>query len=190
MEMYDTRDFRKGLKVEVNGEPYSIVDFQHHNPGKGASLTRLKIRNLRTGQVLDHNVKSGDKLPKPDIDDRKMQFLYRDGSDFHFMDTANYEQISLSEAEVADNKYFIQENDVIRVLYFQSKPITIEVETFAELKVVETQPGIKGDTAQGGSKPAKLSTGLVVTVPLHINEGDTLKIDTRDSLYVEKVNKK
>ena len=190
MEMYDTRDFRKGLKVEFNNEPYVIVDFQHHNPGKGASLTRLKIRNLRTGALLDTNVKSGDKLPKPDIENRMMQFLYRDGTDFHFMDTSNYEQLSLTEAEVADNKFYIQENDVIKVIYFGGKPITIETEIFAELKVVETQPGIKGDTAQGGSKPARLSTGLVVTVPLHINEGDVLKIDSREGNYVEKVNKK
>lgn len=190
MEMYETREFRKGLKVEHNGEPYSIVDFQHHNPGKGASLTRTKIRNLRTGALLEITVKSGDKLAKPELENKSMQFLYKDGTDFHFMDTNSYEQVSLTEQEVGDNKYYIQENDVIKVLYFEGKPIAIETETFAILAVTETQPGIRGDTAQGGNKPATLSTGLVVTVPLHINEGDMLKIDTRDGNYVEKVNKK
>ncbi len=190
MEMVDTRDFRKGLKILHNGMPWSIVDFSHYNPGKGASLTRIKIRNLKTGQVIEQNVKSGDKLPKADLDYRKMQYLYADGSEFHFMDTENYEQVALSEAEVGEAKLFIRENDEIKGLFFEGAAIAIEVDTFAELEVKETQPGIKGDTAQGGTKPATLETGLVVTVPLHINEGDVLKIDTRDHNYVEKVNKK
>lgn len=190
MEMIDTRDVRKGLKILHNGLPWAIVDFSHYNPGKGASLTRLKIRNMKTGQVIEQNIKSGDKIPLADLENRRMQYLYKDGTDFHFMDTQNYEQVSLSEEEVGDARLYLRENDEIRVQFFEGKAIAVETEIFAELKVVETQPGIKGDTAQGGSKPATLETGLVVTVPLHINEGDVLKIDTRDMSYVEKVNKK
>ena len=188
--MYETRDFRKGLKVEMSGDPWVIVDFQHVNPGKGAAFTRTKIRNLRTGQVLEQNIKSGDKMAKPDTDERKMQFLYRDADGFHFMDTENFEQVMLTEDYVADTKYYLLENSVISVLFYQGKPIACEVGTFVELKVAETQPGIRGDTATGGTKPAKMETGLMVNVPLHINEGDVLRVDTRDNQYMDRVNKK
>jgi len=190
MAMYDTREFRRGLKVEMSGDPWVIVDFQHVNPGKGASFTRTKIKNLRTGQVIEHNIKSGDKLAKPDCEERQMQFLYTDSAGFHFMDTANYEQVSLTKEEIGDVKFFLIENGVIKVLFYQGRPIGVETDTFVELRVKETQPGIRGDTATGGSKPATLETGLVVSVPFHINEGDLLKIDTRNSDYVERVNRK
>jgi elongation factor P len=119
-----------------------------------------------------------------------MQFLYRDADGFHFMDTANYEQIQLTNEQVGDNKYYLLENSVIQVLFYQGKPLTVEVDTFVEMKVTETQPGIRGDTATGGSKPATMETGLVVTVPFHINEGDVLRIDTRSNEYTDRVNKK
>lgn len=188
--MFETRDFRRGLKVEMNGDPWVIVDFQHVNPGKGAAFTRTKIRNLRTGQVLEQNIKSGDKLAKPDLDDRKMQFLYKNAEGFHFMDTASFEQISLEIDQVGDTKYYLLENSTIDVLFYQGKPVSIETDTFVELKVTETQPGIRGDTATGGSKPATLETGLVVSVPFHINEGDILRIDTRTNEYMDRVNRK
>jgi elongation factor P len=188
--MYETRDFRRGLKIEMNGDPWVIVDFQHVNPGKGAAFTRTKMRNLRSGQVVENNIRSGDKVAKPDTDDRRMQYLYRDAEGFHFMDTANYEQIQLSNEAIGDTKDFLLENSVIQVLFYQGKPLTVETDTFVELKVVETQPGIRGDTATGGSKPAKMETGLVVTVPLHINEGDILRIDTRTGEYQDRVNRK
>lgn len=188
--MYETRDFRRGLKIEMNGDPWVIVDFQHVNPGKGAAFTRTKMRNLRSGQVVENNIRSGDKVAKPDTDDRKMQYLYRDAEGFHFMDTANYEQISLSNDAIGDTKDYLLENSVIQVLFYQGKPLTVETDTFVEMKVKETQPGIRGDTATGGSKPATMETGLVVTVPLHINEGDILRIDTRSGEYVDRVNRK
>jgi elongation factor P len=188
--MFETRDFRRGLKVEHNGDPWVIVDFQHVNPGKGAAFTRTKMRNLRSGQIVESNIRSGDKLQKPDTDDRRMQFLYRDGEGYHFMDTANYEQVSLSEEAVEEVKFYLLENSVVQVLFYQGKPLTIETDTFVELKIVETQPGIRGDTATGGSKPAKLETGLVVSVPFHINEGDVLRVDTRSGEYVDRVNRK
>ena len=188
--MFETRDFRRGLKVEVNGDPWIIVDFQHVSPGKGAAFTRTKMRNLRSGQIVESNIRSGDKLAKPDTEDRRMQFLYRDSEGFNFMDTGNYEQISLSENAVGENKYFLLENTVIQVLFFKGAPLTIEMDTFVELKVTETQPSIRGDTATGGSKPATLETGLVVTVPFHISEGDVLRVDTRTSEYVDRVSRK
>lgn len=190
MSMYETRDFRRGLKIEIDGDPYSIIDFQHVNPGKGGSFTRTKIRNMRTGQVLEPNIKSGDKVGKPDVEERKMQYQYSDGEGVHFMDTENFEQISLQDEDVGDAKFYLTENAVVKTLFYKGKPIGIETETFAELRVVETQPGIRGDTATGGSKPAKFETGLVVNVPFHINEGDILRIDTRDNQYMDRVNKK
>ena len=188
--MYDTRDFKRGLKVLINNDPWIIVDFQHVNPGKGAAFTRTKVKNLRTGQVVENNIKSGDKLEKPDVDERNMQYLYSDADGCHFMDTANYEQIYLSHAEIADTKNYLVENCVIKVIFFNGRPIGVETDIFVELKVVETTAGVRGDTATGGSKPAKLETGLIVNVPFHINEGDVLRIDTRDGVYMDRVNTK
>ncbi|APJ03725.1 elongation factor P [Silvanigrella aquatica] len=188
--MYDTREFRRGLKVLMSNDPWIIVDFQHVNPGKGAAFTRTKFKNLRTGQVVEHNIKSGDKLEKPDVEERNMQFLYNDADGYNFMDTANFEQISLTNLEVGETKNYLVENSVIKVVFFNGKPIGVETETFVELKVVETAPGVRGDTATGGSKPAKLETGLVVSVPFHINEGDVLRIDTREAVYVDRVSRK
>jgi elongation factor P len=188
--MYDTRDFRRGLKVLISNEAWSIVDFQHVNPGKGAAFTRTKVKNLRTGQVVEHNIKSGDKLEKPDVEDRNMQYLYADADTYHFMDTGNYEQVSLTHAEVGDTKNYLIENSVIKVIFFNGRPIAVETDVFVELKVIETTAGVRGDTATGGSKPAKLETGLVVSVPFHINEGDILRIDTREGEYMDRVNKK
>ncbi len=188
--MYDTREFRRGLKVLIHNDPWVIVDFQHVNPGKGAAFTRTKVKNLRTGQVVEQNIKSGDKLEKPDVEERNMQFLYADSEGYNFMDTANFEQLSLSTLEVGDTKNYLVENSVIKVIFFNGRPIGAETGTFVELKVVETAPGVRGDTATGGSKPAKLETGLVVTVPFHIHEGDLLRIDTREGSYVDRVRSK
>ena len=188
--MFDTREFRRGLKVLMGNDPWVIVDFQHVNPGKGAAFTRTKVKNLRTGQVVEHNIKSGDKLEKPDVEEKNMQFLYKVADNYYFMDTANYEQISLTNLEVGDTKNYLIENSVIKVVYFNGKPIGVETEIFVELKVIETAPGVRGDTATGGSKPAKLETGLVVSVPFHINEGDILRIDTREAEYVDRVSRK
>jgi elongation factor P len=185
--MVSTSDFRKGLKVEHDSKPYIMVDFQHVNPGKGAAFCRTKLKNLETGQVLEVTYKSGDMVPTPELEYREMQYLYSDGESFTFMDNANYEQVSLSEKELGDNRYFVIENSNVKVTYYKNRAVAVEVDNFVNLTVAETQPNIKGDTTGGGGKPATMQTGLVVTVPFHISVGDILKIDTRSSKYVEKV---
>lgn len=189
-QMYDTRDFRRGLKIQMGPDPYVIVDFQHISPGKGSAFTRVKIKNLRTGQVLEQNIKSGDKVGKPVLEERSMQYMYADAEGFHFMDTVNYEQISLQPEDVGDMKNFLIDQSVIKVLFFEGKPIGIDIDTFVELQVVDCDPSVRGDTVQGATKPAKMQTGLIVSVPLHINEGDVLRVDTRDGSYMDRVNRK
>ncbi len=187
--MVSTSEFRKGLKLEHDGKPFVIVDFQHVNPGKGAAFCRTKIKNLETGQVLEINYKSGDVVPVPELEYKEMQYLYNDGENYTFMDNSNFEQVSLSNNELGDNKFYIIENSVVRVTYYKGRPVAVEVDNFVNLEVTETQPNIKGDTSGGGGKPATMNTGLVVTVPFHINVGDVLKVDTRSNKYVEKVKK-
>lgn len=188
--MHSTNDFRKGLKLEHNGQPFTIVDFQHISPGKGSAFVRTKIKNLKTGQVLEINYKSGETVPEPDLEFREMQYLYNDGQTYTFMDTTSFDQVTLTTEELGDNRFFIVENGMVKVTFFQGKPVSIEVDTFIILPIVETQPNFKGDTASGGGKPAKLSTGLTVMVPFHLSEGDLIKVDTRTSSYVERAGKK
>jgi elongation factor P len=185
--MYETGDFRKGLKIEFEGQPYVITDFQHISPGKGAAFTRTKMKNLITQNTIERNIRSGEKVDVPDIEQRQYQYMYSDGDGHHLMEQKTYEQIQLSDAEVGDAKNYFQEGSQIDVLFYKGKPITVEPPTFVVLTIVETQPGIRGDTVSGGDKPAKLETGAVVQVPLHLNEGDKIKVDTRDNKYVEKV---
>ena len=186
--MYETGDFRKGLKIEFEGSPYIIVDFQHVSPGKGAAFTRTKMKNLLTNNSIERNIRSGEKVGVPNIEERQYQYMYSDNEGYHLMDQKNFEQIALSDEQVGDRKNFFQEGSNIGVLFYNEKPIAVEVPTFVALTIVETQPGLRGDTVSGGSKPAKLETGAVVNVPLHLNEGDKIKVDTRDNSYVEKVN--
>ncbi|MGZ3657365.1 MAG: elongation factor P [Bdellovibrionota bacterium] len=186
--MYETGDFRKGLKVEFEGQPYVIVDFQHISPGKGAAFTRTKMKNLLTQNSIERNIRSGEKVGVPDMEQRQFQYMYADNDGYHLMDQKNYEQIQLSDAEVGDRKNYFQEGAQIDVLFYKGKPITVEVPNFVVLTITETQPGIRGDTVSGGGKPATLETGAVVQVPMHLNEGDKIKIDTRDNTYLEKVN--
>jgi elongation factor P len=185
--MYSTSEFKKGLKVEYEGKPWMIVDFQHVNPGKGASFTRTKLKNLQTKQVLEISVRSGDMLGVPDLEIRDMQYLFREGDNYVFMDNKTYEQFSLSAEDLGDNRFYVVENGVVRCTFFQNKPVDIDVENFVNMKVVETAPNFKGDTSGGGGKPATLETGLVVQVPFHIVEGDVIRIDTRVPKYMEKV---
>ena len=185
--MYETGDFRKGLKIEFEGNPYVITDFQHISPGKGAAFTRTKMKNLLTQNTIERNIRSGEKVGVPDIEQRQFQYMYSDADGHHMMEQKTYEQIQLSDAEVGDAKNYFQEGSQIDVLFYKGKPITVEPPTFVVLTIVETQPGIRGDTVSGGDKPAKLETGAVVQVPLHLNEGDKIKVDTRDNKYVEKV---
>ena len=187
--MYVTTDFRKGLKIEYSGKPFVIVDFQHVNPGKGAAFVRTKLKNLETKQVLEITFKSGEKVPVPDLETKDMQYLYNDGTNYTFMDMTTYDQVELTADDISSAKDYIIENSIVRVTFFQGRPVDVEIENFVELKVAETQPNIKGDTSSGGGKPATLETGLTVNVPFHIGEGDVLKIDTRTAAYIERVNK-
>jgi elongation factor P len=186
--MYETGAFRKGLKIEFEGLPYVITDFQHVSPGKGAAFTRTKMKNLLTNNTIERNIRSGEKVGVPNIEEKQYQYMYSDNEGYHLMDQKNFEQIALSEEQVGDQKNYFQEGANISVLFYNDKPIAVDVPTFVNLVIVETQPGLRGDTVTGGSKPAKLETGGVVNVPLHLNEGDKIKVDTRDNSYVEKVN--
>jgi elongation factor P len=184
----DTSQIRKGLKLEYEGQPYQVIDFQHVSPGKGAAFTRTKMKNLMTQNIIERSFRSGEKLETPDTEDRQMQFMYKDNEGYHLMDQKNYEQIAFSEEQMGDRKNYLQEGINVAVLFYKGRPITIEVPNFVELKIVTTDPGLRGDTVSGGGKPAILETGLKLTVPLHLNEGDKIKVDTRDGNYVEKVN--
>jgi elongation factor P len=187
--VYATNQFKKNIKLEIEGVPYQIVDFQHVSPGKGAAFTRTKLKNLLTQNVIEMNIKSGEKLPAANCEHKEMQYLYNDSEGYHFMDTTSFEQVVLSAEKLGDDVGFLQENLLINVLYYNERPITVELPTFVELKIVKTEPSFKGDTVTGGTKPAVLETGATVAVPFHISEGDIIKVDTRDSSYVEKVNK-
>ncbi|MEN9798610.1 MAG: elongation factor [Pseudomonadota bacterium] len=183
----DTSEFRKGMKIEVDGEPFEIVEFQHVKPGKGSAFVRTAIRNLLTGRVLQPTFKSGDKVGKPDIEERDMQYLYKQGDDYYFMDNRNFEQTYLGEAALGESKNFLKEQISASILFYNGKAIGVTLPNAVELKVVKCDPGVRGDTVSGALKPAVLETGYEVSVPLFINEGDVLKIDTRDGKYLTRV---
>ncbi|HWP35049.1 MAG TPA: elongation factor P [Thermodesulfobacteriota bacterium] len=182
-----TADFRKQLKIELEGEPFVIIDFQHVKPGKGGAFVRTKLKSLKTGRVLDRTFRSGEVVPTPDLDEREVQFLYRQDDQFCFMDTSTYEQLFLDAEQVGDAAKWLTENLAVRLLFHQGRPLSIELPITVNLRIVRTEPGIRGDTAAGGSKPATLETGAVVQVPLFLNEGDVVKVDTRTGEYVERV---
>jgi elongation factor P len=185
--MYSTPDFRRGLKIELNGEPFVMVEFQHVKPGKGGAFVRTTLKSLVTGNVIDKTFRSGEKVGKPDLEEKVMQYLYESDGDFHFMDNESYEQSFLTEDQLGDARNYLQENVNVTVLLHNGKPIGVEVPIFVELTVTGSEPGVKGDTASGATKPATLETGMVVQVPLFIEEGDVLKIDTRTGKYIERV---
>ena len=185
--MYSTPDFRKGLKIELNGEPFTIVDFLHVKPGKGGAFVRTTLKSLISGNVIDRTFRSGEKIDKPNLEEKQMQYLYESDGEFHFMDNETYEQSFLTQEQLGDARNYLQESVTVAVLFHNDKPIGVEVPIFVELKVASTEPGIKGDTAAGATKPATLETGMTVLVPLFVNEGDVLKIDTRTGKYIERV---
>lgn len=185
--MYETSDIRKGLKVLIDGNPWVIVEFQFVKPGKGAAFTRTKFKNMLTGQVVERNIRSGEKLEPANVEERAMQYLYKDGDNLVFMDNANYEQVNIPSANIGDDVAFLKDNTTVSVLFFNERAINVELPTFMELRVTSTEPGFKGDTSGNTTKPATLETGAVVQVPLFINEGDLLKIDTRTYSYVERL---
>lgn len=184
--MYDTSDFRNGLKVEIDNAPFEIVEFQHVKPGKGGAFVRTKLKNLQTGAVLSKTFRS-EKLAKPDLVERHMQYLYSQGESRVFMDLESFEQFEILEKNIGDKTKFLKEDMEVDVLYYKGEPITIELPIFVQLEVTHAEPGLKGDTATGGTKPVTLETGAVIQVPLFINEGEVLKIDTRTSSYIERV---
>ena len=183
----DTSEFRKGLKIEVDGEPFEIVDFQHVKPGKGSAFVRTTIRSLLSGRVLQPTLKSGDKVGRPDIEEREMQYLYKQGDDYYFMDTRSYEQTFLGAAVLGDARNFLKENITASVLFYNGKALGVSLPNSVDLRVTQCDPGVRGDTVSGAMKPATLETGYTVQVPLFINEGDVLKIDTRDGKYLTRV---
>jgi len=184
-----TAEFRNGLKIEIDGEPYVIVEFQHVKPGKGGAFVRTKIKSLRTGNVIDRTYRSGEKVDVPQLEEKTMQYLYAADKDRVFMDTTTYEQVSMNEQQLGDSINYLKENMEIKVLYYKNRPINIDVPMFVELAIAKTEPGVRGDTASGGSKPATLETGAVVKVPFYLNEGDVVKIDTRTGTFIERVKK-
>lgn len=188
--MYETSDFRKGLKILLENQPYIIVDFQHVKPGKGNQFTRTKLRNMLTGQNLELTIKSGEKFGVPDVMIREMSYLYKDDNGFNFMDPSTYDQILMMTHEVGEAANFLTENLKVMIIFFNEKAVSVEVPRAVHLTVAKTDPGVKGDRVTGATKPATLETGLVVNVPLHINEGDVLRIDTDSAEYVERVSQK
>ncbi|UJR80870.1 elongation factor P [Sandaracinus amylolyticus] len=187
--MYDTSDIRKNLKVILDGAPCVVIDFQFVKPGKGQAFTRTKLRNMLTGNVLERTFKSGEKLAKADLEVRQMTFLYPEGDRYVFMDIESYEQSFLTAEQLGDSRFYLVDNMQVEILLWNEKPIGVTPPTHVDLKVVETEPGFKGDTSTNTLKAAKMHTGVTVMVPLFINEGDLLKIDTRTGEYVERAKK-
>ncbi len=184
--MISSNDFRTGVTIELDGGVWQVVDFQHVKPGKGSAFVRTKLKNAKTGAVVERTFNAGEKVPRAHLDRREMQYLYEGDGAYNFMDTETYEQITLSNDQLGDAMKFLKENMNIGVLFFQGTVIGIDLPNSVELEVVETDPGIRGDTATGGTKPAKLETGYIVKVPLFINTGDVLRIDTRTGDYIER----
>lgn len=183
MANYSTSEFRSGLKVMLDGDPCSIVENEFVKPGKGQAFSRVRLRNLRTGRVWERTFKSGESLEGADVSDRDMQYLYNDGEFFHFMEPTTFDQHQASAAIVGDAALWLKEQDTCIVTLYNGAPLSITPPNHVELEIVETDPGLRGDTAQGGTKPAKLVTGAVVKVPLFLNPGDVIKVDTRNGEY-------
>lgn len=186
--MYSTSDFRKGLKLLIDNDPYVVTDFQHVKPGKGNQFTRTKLRNLMTGSNLERTFKSGEKFGVPDLEQKEMNFLYKDDDAYNFMDQSSFEQLAITNQDVGEAAMYLTENMTVEILIFNGRVIGVEVPNQVQLRVAFTEPGVKGDRVSGATKPARLETGLTVNVPLHINEGDVLKIDTRTDEYLERVS--
>lgn len=188
--MISTSDFKKGSKILFKDEPYMVLDYAHVKPGKGGAFLRTKMKNMLTGLMREETFRSGEKFEQPDLEYKEMQYLYKDGDLYNFMDQDSYDQVAFNEDQIEEVKDYLKEQEIYVILYFNEKPIAVNPPLFVELMVKETMPGVKGDTAQGaGSKPATMETGLVIQVPLFIDEGDVVKIDTRKKEYIERVKR-
>lgn len=184
--MISAGDFRKGITLEMDNQVYMVVDFQHVKPGKGAAFVRTKLKNIMTGGVIEKTFSPTEKLPRAHVDTKEMQYLYNDGDLYYFMDTETYEQIPLNHDQVEDAIKFVKEEMFVTIKFFKGEAFSVEPPNFVELKVIETEPGFKGDTATGATKPATLETGAVISVPLFINIGDIIRVDTRTEEYMER----
>ena len=182
--MYSTTDFRKGLKIEIEGIPFEIIEFQHFKPGKGGAMVRTKLRNILNGRVQDKTFRSGEKVEKPDMETRDMQFLYREGEQLVFMDMTTYEQLHMEEESTGGKAGFLKDAQECRVLLYNGNPLDIDIPVSLVLEVTDTEPGAKGDTVSNVTKPAKLETGITIQVPIFVNIGDRVKVDTRTKEYL------
>jgi len=185
--LISTSDFKKGLTIEFEGEIYVIIDFQHVKPGKGGAFVRTRLKNLKTGYVIDKTFRAGERMEQAIVDRKTMQYLYNDGENYYFMNKDNFEQISLSNDQVEEVKEFLKEGEDVEIVLCKGVLIGAELPNFMDLKVVSTVPGVKGNTVSGALKPATLETGAVIQVPLFIEEGDTVRVDTREKRYIERL---
>jgi elongation factor P len=186
MASYNTNEFKSGLKVMLDGDPAVIVENEFVKPGKGQAFNRVRIRNLKTGRVIERTFKSGDNIEAADVMDVELQYLYSDGEFWHFMNPETYEQLAADKAAIGDSTKWLKEQDICLVTLWNGSPLSIEPPHVVTLKIVETDPGVRGDTSGGGGKPAKLETGAVVRVPLFVQEGETIKVNTRTGEYVSR----
>ncbi len=184
----DTSQFKNGLRIELDGDPFQITYFQHVKPGKGGAFVRTKVKNLLTGRSQDKTFRAGEKVELADVEDKRMQFLYRDGDGLIFMDNETYDQIPMPSETVGESVKYLQENIEVDVLFWRGRPVNMELPSFIEAAITQTDPGMKGDTASGATKPATIETGAVIQVPLFIKEGEKVRVDTRSGQYVERVN--
>ena len=187
MASYSTSEFKSGLKILLDGDPQTIVENEFVKPGKGQAFSRVRVRNLRTGRVLEKTFKSGESVEAADVMDTEMQYLYTDGEFWHFMVPDTFEQYAMGQTVLGDSAQWLKEQDVCTVTLWNGEPLSVTPPNFVELKIVQCDPGLRGDTAQGGTKPATLETGAVVKVPLFVEEGETVKVDTRSGEYVSRV---
>ena len=185
--MVSAGDFRNGLTIELDNNIFQIIEFQHVKPGKGAAFVRTKLKNIKSGGVVEKTFRPTEKCPQAHIDKKDMQYLYSDGELYHFMDNETYDQIALNEEAIGDSLKFVKENDMVKMLSHNGSVFTIEPALFVELEITETEPGVKGDTATGATKPATVETGAIVYVPLFVNQGDKISIDTRTGEYLKRV---
>jgi elongation factor P len=184
----DTSDFKNGLKIDIDGSPYVIVYFQHVKPGKGGAFVRTKIKNLLNGKSVDKTFRSGEKVKEADVEEKTMQYLYKDGDNYIFMDTRDYDQIPITDEVIGDCAKFLLENAEVDVLFWKGNPVNIVLPSFVEITIRQSDPGVKGDTSSGATKPATLETGAVIQVPLFLKEGEKVRVDTRTGEYCERVN--
>jgi len=181
-----TNQFKKGLKIEIEGEPFIIIDFQHVKPGKGGAFVRTKLKSLIGGNVLDKTFRSGEKVKRPDFEEKEMQYLYGNDDGFHFMDLGTYEQILVTNDDIGDARDYLKEEQTVAVQLYNGSPMGVELPNSVELEIVKAEPGVKGDTATGATKAAELETGAIIQVPLFIDEGEVVKVDTRTGEYIER----